>query len=94
MIKPEQIKTLDNDSIIDQLHLILNKIEELDLMQGTNPDKTSESKQAAWLTCYRKTSREVASLPLFYCQTRLENGICEYTKTLKLIKQNPNHVSL
>jgi len=47
MIKPEQINTVDNDSIIDQLHLILNKIEELDLMQGTNPDKTSESKQAA-----------------------------------------------
>ncbi len=47
MIKPEQIKTLDNDSIIDQLHLILNKIEELDLMQWPNPDKTSESKQAA-----------------------------------------------
>ena len=46
MIKPEQIKTLDNDSIIDQLHLILNKIEELDLRQGTNPKKSSE-KQAA-----------------------------------------------
>ena len=30
MIKPEQINTLDNDSIIDQLHLILKKIEELD----------------------------------------------------------------
>ena len=47
MIKPEQIKILDNDSIIDQLHLILNKIEELDLRQGTNPEKSSESKQAA-----------------------------------------------
>lgn len=47
MIKPEQIKTLDNDSIIDQLHLILNKIEELDLRQGTNPKKSSKSKQAA-----------------------------------------------
>ena len=47
MIKPEQINTLDNDSIIDQLHLILNKIEELDLRQGTNPKKSSKSKQAA-----------------------------------------------
>ena len=46
MIKPEQINTLDNDSIIDQLHLILNKIEELDLRQGANPKKSSE-KQAA-----------------------------------------------
>ena len=44
MIKPEQIKTLDNESIIDQLHLILNKIEELDLRQVTNSKK---SKQAA-----------------------------------------------
>ena len=47
MIKQEQINTLDNDSIIDQLHLILNKIEELDLRQGTKTDKSSESKQAA-----------------------------------------------
>ena len=47
MIKQEQINTLDNDSIIDQLHLILNKIEELDLRQGTNPNKSSKSKQAA-----------------------------------------------
>ena len=47
MIKPEQIKILNNDSIIDQLHLILNKIEELDLRMGCNSDKSSESKQAA-----------------------------------------------
>ena len=47
MIKPEQIKTLDNDSIIDQLHLILNKIEELDLRHGLNQKISSESKQAA-----------------------------------------------
>ena len=47
MIKPEQIKTLDNDSIIQQLHLILNKIEELDLRMECLPDKSSESKQAA-----------------------------------------------
>ena len=45
MIKLEQIKTLDNDSIIDQLHLILNKIEELDLRQGSNPKKSSKSKR-------------------------------------------------
>ena len=47
MIKPEQINTLDNDSIIDQLHLILNKIEELDLRMKIDPDKSSRSKQAA-----------------------------------------------
>ena len=47
MIKLEQIKTLDNDSIINQLHLILNKIEELDLRMVCNSDKSSESKQAA-----------------------------------------------
>ena len=47
MIKPEQVNTIDNDSIIDQLHLILNKIEELDLRMGFNPDKPAESKQAA-----------------------------------------------
>ena len=47
MIKPEQIKTLDNDSIIDQLHLILNKIEELDLRHMLNQKKSLESKQAA-----------------------------------------------
>ena len=47
MIKPEQINTLDNDSIIDQLHLILNKIEELDLKIKVATDTPSKSKQAA-----------------------------------------------
>ena len=47
MIKPEQINTLNNDSIIDQLHLILNKIEELDLRMKIDPDKSPRSKQAA-----------------------------------------------
>ena len=47
MTKQQQINTLDNDSIIDQLHLILNKIEELDLRMVCNSDKSSESKQAA-----------------------------------------------
>jgi len=47
MIKPQHIKALDNDSIIDQLHLILNKIEELDLKMGCNLEESSESKQAA-----------------------------------------------
>ena len=44
MIKPEQIQTLDNDSIIEQLHLILNKIEELDLRKEINNDKSPKSK--------------------------------------------------
>ena len=47
MIKQEQTKTLANDSIIEQLHLILNKIEELDLRMAQNPKKSSKSKQAA-----------------------------------------------
>ena len=47
MIKPEQINTLDNDSIIEQLYLILNKIEELDLRMKVEPDKSSKSRQAA-----------------------------------------------
>ena len=47
MIKPEQIKTLVNDSIIEQLHLILNKIEEIDSRMEHNSNKTSESKKAA-----------------------------------------------
>ena len=47
MIKPEKIQTLDNDSIIDQLHLILNRIEELDLRMECNPDKSADSIQVA-----------------------------------------------
>ena len=47
MIKPEQIKTLDNDSIIDQLHLILNKIEELDIRLQIAPEESPTSKRAA-----------------------------------------------
>ena len=47
MIEQEQTKTLENDSIIEQLHLILNKIEELDLRMAQNPGISSKSKQAA-----------------------------------------------
>ena len=47
MLKQEQTKTLENDSIIEQLHLILNKIEELDLQMAQNPGESSKSKQAA-----------------------------------------------
>ena len=46
MIKQTPIKNLDNDSIIDQLHLILDKIEELDLRMQYNTD-TSHSNKAA-----------------------------------------------
>ena len=48
MTKPDQIKVLDNDSILNQLNLILDKIEELDSRIDGASDKSSEEKQAAW----------------------------------------------
>ena len=47
MYKPEQINTLDNDSILEQLKLILNKIEELDSRITVKDDKSESPKQAA-----------------------------------------------
>ena len=67
MIKQEQTKTLENDSIIEQLHLILNKIEELDLRMAQNPGISSKSKQAAWSNWYRRTLRGGAlATPFLY----------------------------
>ena len=66
MIKPEQINTLDNDSIIEQLYLILNKIEELDLRMKVEPDKSSKSRQAAWLAAIDKHKGVALTTPFLY----------------------------